>query len=107
MRGEIYIRRSDFHALNEQRAEEGLATYANPRNLAAGSIRQLDAELTASRPLALWSYGVGAMEGIAFDSHSAALDQLRDWGFPVNDFEVFGDIAAVVAACNGWEARRD
>lgn len=106
-RGEIYIRRSDFHELNEQRAEEGLATYANPRNLAAGSIRQLDTELTASRPLALWTYGVGAMEGIAFETHSGALDQLREWGFPVNDFEVFGDIAAVVAACNRWEERRD
>lgn len=107
VRGEIYIRRSDFHALNEQRAEEGHATYANPRNLAAGSIRQLDARLAASRPLALWSYGVGHVEGIAFETHSAALSRLREWGFPVNDFDVFGGIDAVVAACHGWEGRRE
>ncbi|MBK5229575.1 MAG: NAD-dependent DNA ligase LigA [Thermoleophilia bacterium] len=107
VRGEIYIRRSDFHALNEQRAEQGRATYANPRNLAAGSIRQLDVQLAASRPLALWSYGVGAMEGIGFKTHSAALEQLRDWGFPVNDFEVLGGIDAVAAACRAWEQRRE
>lgn len=107
VRGEIYIRRGDFHALNEQRAEEGHATYANPRNLAAGSLRQLDVELTASRPLALWSYGVGALEGIAFETHSAALDQLREWGFPVNDFEVFDGIDAVAAACHRWEQKRE
>ncbi|MBI5310292.1 MAG: NAD-dependent DNA ligase LigA [Actinobacteria bacterium] len=107
VRGEIYIRRSDFHALNEQRAEQGHATYANPRNLAAGSIRQLDVELTASRPLALWSYGVGALEGVSFETHSGALAQLREWGFPVNDFEVFNGIDAVAAACHGWEERRE
>ncbi|MFY9487753.1 MAG: NAD-dependent DNA ligase LigA [Solirubrobacterales bacterium] len=107
VRGEVYIRRADFHALNERRAEEGLATYANPRNLAAGSIRQLDVELTASRPLSLWSYGIVAHEGISFDTHSEALTQLRDWGFPINDFEVLGDIDAVAAACRGWEERRD
>lgn len=107
VRGEIYIRRSDFHALNEQRAEEGHATYANPRNLAAGSIRQLDVALTASRPLALWSYGVGALDGIEFATHSAALSQLRDWGFPVNDFEVFDGVDAAAAACHVWERRRD
>lgn len=107
VRGEIYIRRSDFHALNQQRAEEGLATFANPRNTAAGAVRQLDVELTASRPLALWSYGVGALDGVAFETHSAALEQLRDWGFPVNEFEVVGDIEAVVAACHGWEDRRE
>ncbi len=106
-RGEIYIRRGDFHTLNEQRAEAGLATYANPRNTAAGSLRQLDVELTRSRPLALWGYGVGALEGISFDTHSAALEQLRDWGFPVNEFEVLTGIDAVAAACHGWEERRD
>jgi DNA ligase (NAD+) len=106
-RGEIYIKRSDFHVLNEARAEEGLATYANPRNTAAGSLRQLDVELTKSRPLALWGYGVGALEGIEFETHSAALEQLRDWGFPVNDFEVLIGVDAVAAACHGWEERRE
>lgn len=106
-RGEVYIRRSDFHALNEQRAEEGHATYANPRNTAAGSIRQLDVELTASRPLSLWGYGVGALDGISFEKHSEELDQLREWGFPVNDFEVLTGVDAVAAACHRWEERRE
>lgn len=106
-RGEVYIRRSDFHALNEQRAEEGHATYANPRNTAAGSIRQLDVELTASRPLSLWGYGVGALDGISFENHSEELDQLREWGFPVNDFEVLTGVDEVTAACHRWEERRE
>ncbi|MGK2878798.1 MAG: NAD-dependent DNA ligase LigA [Solirubrobacterales bacterium] len=106
-RGEVYIKRSDFHALNEQRAEQGHATYANPRNTAAGSIRQLDVELTASRPLSLWGYGVGALEGISFGNHSEELDQLRDWGFPVNDFEVLTGVDEVAAACHLWEERRE
>lgn len=106
-RGEIYIRRSDFHALNEQRAEDGLATYANPRNTAAGSLRQLDVELTASRPLSLWSYGVGALDGIAFETHSEELEQLKEWGFPVNDFEVLTGADAVIEACHRWEERRE
>jgi DNA ligase (NAD+) len=106
-RGEIYIRRSDFHALNEARAEAGEATYANPRNTAAGSLRQIDVELTASRPLSLWSYGVGALEGIEFKNHSDELEQLREWGFPVNDFEVLTGADAVAEACHRWEERRE
>ncbi|MBJ7355373.1 MAG: NAD-dependent DNA ligase LigA [Thermoleophilaceae bacterium] len=106
-RGEVYIKRSDFHELNEQRAEAGEATYANPRNTAAGSIRQLDVELTKSRPLSLWGYGVGALEGIAFENHSDELDQLREWGFPVNDFEVLSGVDEVAAACHRWEERRE
>ncbi len=107
VRGEVYIRRADFHALNEQRAEEGIATYANPRNLAAGSIRQLDVELTRSRPLSFWAYSLGVTDGIEFETHSDQLAQLRDWGFPVNDFVVLDDVDQVVDACNSWEERRD
>jgi DNA ligase (NAD+) len=106
-RGEVYIKRSDFHELNEQRAEAGEATYANPRNTAAGSIRQIDVELTKSRPLSLWGYGVGALEGIEFKNHSEELDQLRKWGFPVNDFEVLTGVDEVAAACHRWEERRE
>lgn len=107
VRGEIYIKRSDFHALNEARAEAGQTTYANPRNTAAGSLRQIDVELTKSRPLSLWSYGVGVTEGITFDTHAEQLTQLRDWGFPVNEFEVCETIDDVAAACHGWEERRE
>ena len=65
VRGEVYLPRSDFAKLNEQRAAEGLPTFANPRNSAAGSIRQLDPQLAASRPLSIWCYSVGAVEGLS------------------------------------------
>jgi DNA ligase (NAD+) len=107
VRGEVYIRRADFHRLNEQRAEEGLATYANPRNLAAGSIRQLDVELTRRRPLSFWAYAVGVTDGIEFGTHIEQLAQLREWGFPVNDHQLLDGIDAVADACREWERRRD
>lgn len=107
VRGEVYIRRADFHALNEQRAEEGIATYANPRNLAAGSIRQLDVELTRQRPLSFWAYALGVTDGLSFDTHSEQLQQLKEWGFPINDFAVVAKIELAVAACTGWEQQRE
>ena len=69
VRGEVYMSLPDFAALNERRAEAGLSTFMNPRNSAAGTIRQLDPKLAAERPLSLWCYAIGATEGIAFDSH--------------------------------------
>lgn len=107
VRGEVYIRRADFHRLNEQRAEEGAATYANPRNLAAGSIRQLDVELTKQRPLSFWAYALGVTDGIEFDSHADQLSRLKAWGFPVNDFEVVRSIEDAAATCHGWQDRRE
>lgn len=107
VRGEVYIRRDDFHTLNEQRSEEGLATYANPRNLAAGSIRQLDVELTRSRPLSFWAYSLGVTDGVVFETHSDQLEQLKQWDFPVNDFVVLDDVEKAIDACNSWEERRD
>ena len=65
VRGEVYMSLADFAALNERRAEAGLPTFMNPRNSAAGTIRQLDPELTAERPLSMWCYGIGATEGIS------------------------------------------
>ena len=73
-----------FAELNEQRAAAGEPTFANPRNSAAGSIRQLDPELTAARPLSMWCYSIGALEGIEFESHLESLEWLRDHGFQVN-----------------------
>ena len=70
--------------LNEQRAEAGEPTFANPRNSAAGSIRQLDPQLTASRPLSMWCYGDRRAEGLEFDTHSESLEWLREHGFRVN-----------------------
>src|SRR5919204_4569901 len=81
VRGEVYLPRSAFAKLNEQRAEAGLPTFANPRNSAAGSIRQLDPQLAASRPLSIWCYAVGAVEGLSLSTQFEWLEWLRDHGF--------------------------
>ncbi len=84
VRGEVYLPRAAFARLNEERAAEGKPVYMNPRNTAAGSLRQLDPAVTARRPLALWCYAVGAVDGIEFTSHHDALGWLGERGFPVN-----------------------
>ncbi len=108
VRGEIYLPLAAFARLNEQRAEAGEPTYANPRNTAAGSIRQLDPQLAASRPLSIWCYSVGALEGISFETHWESLEWLRDHGLRVNrDVEIHDTVEQVVAACRAWQDRRD
>jgi DNA ligase (NAD+) len=108
VRGEVYLPLAAFARLNEQRAEAGEPTYANPRNTAAGSIRQLDPQLAASRPLSRWCYGIGAADGLEFDTHWEWLDWLRGHGFRVNrDVERHDTVDQVVAACRAWEERRD
>ena len=108
VRGEVYMPRSAFARLNEARAAAGEPTFANPRNSAAGSIRQLDPALAASRPLSIWVYGIGALDGLLFATHKEALDWLAGHGFPVSpNVEVHSEIDAVVAACRAWEDRRD
>lgn len=107
VRGEVYMSLPDFTALNERRAEQGLSTFMNPRNAAAGTIRQLDPRLAAERPLSMWCYGVGLIEGVTFRRHSEALDWLRDRGFRVNgDIVLLDDADAVVEQCQEWERRR-
>src|SRR3954463_9409625 len=108
VRGEAYLPRSVFARLNEQRAEAGEPTFANPRNAAAGSIRQLDPEVAASRPLSIWSYSIGALEGLEFQTHKESLDWLAEQGFPVSPHvEVHSTIDDTAAACRAWEERRD
>ena len=84
VRGEVYMSLPDFAKLNERRAEAGLSTFMNPRNSAAGTIRQLDPKLAADRPLSFWAYQVGASEGLSFASHWDALEWLRAHRFPVH-----------------------
>ena len=108
VRGEIYIPLAAFARLNEQRAEAGEPTFMNPRNSAAGSIRQLDPALAASRPLSMWCYGVGAVEGLELETHHEWLEWLREHGFRVNrDVEVHDTVEEVVNACLAWQERRD
>ena len=97
----------DFAALNERRAEAGLSTFMNPRNSAAGTIRQLDPALAAERPLSMWCYGIGVTEGLTLTSHWEALEWLRAHGFRVNgDVRRFATEDEVVAQCLEWERRR-
>ncbi len=107
VRGEVYMSLPDFARLNERRAEAGLSTFMNPRNSAAGTIRQLDPRLAAERPLSLWCYGVGATEGIRFEAHWDALEWLRRHRFPVHpDVRLLRSEEEVIAQCRSWEERR-
>ena len=88
VRGEVYMRRADFDALNERQREQGGKTFVNPRNAAAGAVRQLDSGITAQRPLSFFAYGLGAITppaegGPVFRTHYEMLQTLKSWGFPV------------------------
>jgi DNA ligase (NAD+) len=84
VRGEVYMTKRDFQRLNAHREEEGEPTFANPRNASAGSLRQLDPRITAGRPLAMFCYGVGVVEGVTFPTHWEVLQSLARWGFRIN-----------------------
>ncbi len=100
VRGEIYIPRAAFDRMNDERAAHGLPVYMNPRNTAAGSLRQIDPRQTATRPLALWCYAVGVLDGVAFASHHEALAWLGARGLPINPLTaVHRSIESVVAEC--------
>lgn len=84
VRGEVYMAKSDFQALNAQMAAEGKQTYVNPRNTAAGSLRQLDPTVTASRKLRFFAYAWGEMSEMPADTQFGMVQALKSWGFPVN-----------------------
>ena len=108
VRGEVYLPIADFKALNERRAEAGEPTFANPRNSAAGSIRQLNPALAAARPLSVWCYGIGATRGLDLPTHSSEVEWLAERGFKVNpDTDHHAGIDSVVKRCHWWEDRRD
>ena len=104
-RGEVYIGLEEFEKLNQRQEAEGKPTYANPRNLAAGSIRQLDPKNTASRPLTVFLYGVGEGYG-EYESHSASLAALKSHGLRVNPYQVHDSIGSVVEECERWAEKR-
>ena len=107
VRGEVYMSLPDFAKLNERRAEAGLSTFMNPRNSAAGTIRQLDPKLAVGRPLSFWAYQIGATEGISFPAHWDALEWLRRHRFPVHpDVALLRSEDDVVERCRAWEQRR-
>jgi DNA ligase (NAD+) len=107
VRGEVYMSLRDFTALNERRAEAGESTFMNPRNSAAGTIRQLDPADAAKRPLSIWCYQVGVAEGLSFRTHSQALEWLGEHGFRVNQgIKLLGGEDEVIAQCLEWQERR-
>ena len=84
VRGEVFIGLGAFKKLNKERLDQELPPFANPRNAAAGSLRQLDSKITAARPLEVFFYGVGIVQDIDFESHAELLESLKRWGFRIN-----------------------
>ena len=108
VRGEVYIRKSDFEKLNDALAEAGEKPFANPRNAAAGSLRQLDPRITASRPLSFFAYGIGPAPGETPRSQFAVLEWLKKLGFPVNpNARLLREIDEVIAYCERWTEERN
>jgi DNA ligase (NAD+) len=110
VRGEAYMRKSDFERINRAREAVGLATFANPRNTAAGGLRQLDPKLTAERRLSFFAYAIGALDGVAEPPKTQhdLLAYLKTLGLPVNpQARAVASIDEVLAFCHKWEAERD
>lgn len=107
VRGEVFIASQDFLTLNEAMAASGKAPFANPRNAAAGSLRQKDASITASRPLSMFVHGVGEMSGLNIESQSEIYGLLSGWGLPVSPYtEVLPDVEAVLSFIRKYGERR-
>jgi DNA ligase (NAD+) len=108
IRGEVYLEKEAFRKLNERRVEQGESAFANPRNAAAGSLRQLDPRITAKRPLRIFCYGVGSVEGKSFTTHWDTLKMLGDWGFPTNpDIRLARDVQDCVGYYHHIESARE
>jgi len=107
VRGEVYMPLSGFRAFNEQQVAQGKAPAPNPRNAAAGSVRQKDSAVTAERPLSIWVYGVGHLEGVEFGTQWQTLQWLRAHGFRANpQAQRLDSIEEVARACREWARQR-
>jgi DNA ligase (NAD+) len=107
VRGEVYMPLSGFQKFNERQAAEGKRTAPNPRNAAAGSLRQLNPQITADRPLSIWIHGMGHHEGLPAESHWEALQWLRERGFRTSPLaERHESIESVAEVCRLWETKR-
>lgn len=109
VRGEVIMSKTGFEKLNHQQREKGEKTFANPRNAAAGSLRQLDPRITATRPLSFYSYAVGKVEGGELpDTQMAVLEQLRHWGLRLNpEVSVVTDVAGCLEYYGQLQHKRD
>ncbi|MGL4812709.1 MAG: NAD-dependent DNA ligase LigA [Beijerinckiaceae bacterium] len=107
IRGEIYLGHDDFAAINARQAAQGEKIFANPRNAAAGSLRQLDSAITAARPLRFFAYAWGEMSALPADTQIGMIEKFRQWGLPVNPLTVLcEDSAALLAHYRAIEAQR-
>ncbi|MCB1497143.1 MAG: NAD-dependent DNA ligase LigA [Bauldia sp.] len=107
VRGEIYLRKDDFAALNQAQEKAGKPLYVNPRNTAAGSLRQKDAKVTASRPLRFFAYAWGEMSDMPADTQTGMVKVFEDWGFPVNPLtKRCQDVDGALAVYREIEAQR-
>ncbi len=108
VRGEAYISIEDFRKLNEEQEAKGLKSFANPRNAAAGSLRQLDPRITAQRPISLWTYQAVLVDGKDIHTQWEALEYLRRLGFPVNPLNrLFDDFDKMASYCISWENEKE
>jgi DNA ligase (NAD+) len=107
VRGEVYLPLSGFNELNERLVAEGKKPTPNPRNAAAGSLRQKDSSVTAQRPLSIWIHGLGTRDGLSAGGHGESLTWLRAHGFRTNPFaELHDSVESVARACKEWEKKR-
>jgi DNA ligase (NAD+) len=107
VRGEVFLATADFEAVNERMTAEGKAPFANPRNAAAGSLRQKDPRVTATAPLSMTVHGLGAREGWEPETQSGAYEQLAAWGLPVSSHaQVFDDLDGALGYIAHWGEHR-
>ena len=107
VRGEVFMEKDKFKIFNDDRLKSELSVFANPRNAAAGSLRQLDSTVTAQRPLSIYCYEPGEINGKNFEKHSDFLSALRDWGFPVNhEIKLVKNIEDIISYHKTLEEKR-
>ena len=107
VRGEVYMSSKDFEILNSEKKVKGEKVFSNPRNAAAGSLRQLNSSITASRPLSFFAYSLGQVSAPVSDTHWGVLAKLKDWGFPVNlETELCPDVPAALSFYNNLYENR-
>ena len=106
VRGEVFISREKFDELNRKQEEKGEAPFANPRNAAAGSLRQLDPKVTAQRPLDIFVFNIQSIHGAAIKTHSEGLEFLKELGFKTSIYEICNSIDDVIKACERWSEKR-
>jgi DNA ligase (NAD+) len=107
VRGEVYMTRAEFVRINRERETEGKKLHENPRNLTAGTLKLKDPRICNQRKLSFFGYSVGAVDGIEFTTHMQILDQLKQFGFPVNPHtQDCKDIDGVIEFCDSWNTKR-